>query len=291
MSKQAKFGSSGTVRKLETLAKYADFYTTALKDKGFRLHYFDGFAGTGTIPIRAEAPLIEGAVEEETVVLGSAQRALQTRQPFHRYVFVEKGAQRARELDAALASVSTERRALVTIERDDANAALLRFCDSLGPMDRALVFLDPFGNQVAWETLVAVAATGKIDLWYLFPCWLGVTRQIKNSGEILAQSKDSIDRILGPHDWEAASIKREASRQGGLFDPPDEEVIKIATAESMTRFMIENMNTIFRGGVLNGWLPVGKDGRHWFSLLFACANPSAKANRLAINRAQQIMRV
>ena len=288
-SKQATFGGRGTQRKLEILAKYADFYSTALKDMPFTLHYFDAFAGTGNIPLGSEMPLIEGVLESASFISGSATRALRTSNPFDRYVFVEKGPARAAELEVAIRSADRERASLATVERGDANDALVRFCATLGCRDRALVFLDPFGNQVDWSTLEAVADTGRVDLWYLFPAWIGVARQITNSGVVLPQSERSIDRMFGPHDWRAVALKTEERTQANLFEPPQEEVVKIATAESMTKFMIRSMKSIFRGGVLDSWAPVGKDGRHWFSLLFACANPSHKANSLAVSRAKQIM--
>ncbi len=39
-----------------------------------------------------------------------------------------------------------------------------------------MVFLDPYGMQVEWSTIEALAATKAIDLWYLFPLGVGVAR-------------------------------------------------------------------------------------------------------------------
>ena len=35
--------------------------------------------------------------------------------------------------------------------------------------NRAVLFLDPFGMEVTWETIAAIAKTKAIDLWILFP--------------------------------------------------------------------------------------------------------------------------
>ena len=43
------FGGNWTEEKLDILAKYLDAYTTALKNKQFRLVYLDAFAGAGEI--------------------------------------------------------------------------------------------------------------------------------------------------------------------------------------------------------------------------------------------------
>lgn len=58
---------------------------------------------------------------------------------------------------------------------------------------------------------------------------------------------------------------------------PTPDFEKIATPRSMTEFMIKCMKESFKGGVLKDWLPLGANGRHDYSLLFAWANPSLKA--------------
>ena len=42
-----------------------------------------------------------------------------------------------------------------------------------------------------------------------------------------------------------------------------------ASADVATRFMIRRMKTVFKGGVLDRWLPLGKHGAPWYSLIFA----------------------
>jgi hypothetical protein len=44
--------------------------------------------------------------------------------------------------------------------------------------------------------------------------------------------------------------------------------------------MIARMKQVFRGGVLDEWLPLGSRNIHMYSLLFAWANPSPKAPHL-----------
>ena len=56
------------------------------------------------------------------------------------------------------------------ILNEDANTAVQRICASTNwHNNRAVLFLDPYGMQVSWETLAAVAATKAIDLWMLYP--------------------------------------------------------------------------------------------------------------------------
>ncbi len=153
--------------------------------------------------------------------------------------------------------------------------------------DRALVFLDPFGNQVNWNTLEAIAATRKIDLWYLFPAGLGVARQIKNAGDIVSDAEASLDRMFGGGEWREECVALETKPD--LFSDDLTVTRKIATAEGITRYMIKKMGMIFGGCVSQSWLPLGRDGRHNFSLLFACSNPASTAKGLAQKVAHEIM--
>jgi hypothetical protein len=69
-----------------------------------------------------------------------------------------------------------------------------------------------------------------------------------------------------------------------------EQYERIATAESVTRLMISQMKTIFRGGVSERWLALGKGRRHEYSLLFAWSNPGESTRRLAGRVSADIMR-
>ncbi len=62
-----------------------------------------------------------------------------------------------------------------------------------------------------------------------------------------------------------------------------------ASADAATRFMIRRMKIVFKGGVLDRWLPLGKHGAPWYSLIFAWGNPSERAGRIARDIATNIM--
>jgi three-Cys-motif partner protein len=148
------------------------------------------------------------------------------------------------------------------------------------------VFLDPYGNQVKWTTIEAIAKTAGIDLWYLFPAGLGVHRQIGKDAKVHASHEASLDELLGTSDWRNAFIEEQSSQD--LFGAR-KDFAKIATPRSVTQFMIKRMREVFRGGVLDEWLPLGSQGNHMYSLLFAWANPSEKA-QLAGKLAAAVLR-
>lgn len=76
----------------------------------------------------------------------------------------------------------------------------------------------------------------------------------------------SLDELIGTKEWREAFIEERDERD--LFGPKKEHP-KIATPESITRFMIKRMKGVFKGGVLEEWLPLGSRGIHMYSLLFA----------------------
>jgi len=150
------------------------------------------------------------------------------------------------------------------------------------------MFLDPFGNQVGWNSLEAIAATEAIDLWYLFPAGIGVNRQISASGDFDANKASSLDFILGTSDWREKFIAK--VQHENLWGELEETCFKQATVDSVTRYMIDRMKLIFKGAVLDEWLPLGRGGSHWYSLLFACANPSKRAVEISERLARAVMR-
>ena len=252
--------------------------------------YVDAFAGTGTAPIAASSdpalPLDDDASE---FIVGSARRALGLQLSFSEYIFVEKGRGRARELER-LKAAFPEKASRIRIENADANAALQAICVKRDwKKCRAVFFLDPFGNQVEWNTIAAIARTQAVDLWYLFPAGLGVHRQISGKATFDRDKERSLTRLLGTSDWKQAFIAEE-ERPVDLFGHAGSTSVKAVTPASATRFMIERMKTVFKGGVLDEWLELGPRGHHSYSLLFACANPSPNANALALKLAKAVLK-
>ena len=254
-----KFGSLHTAEKLDRLAAYLKAFTTALKNQPFELAYLDAFAGTGEIQV-SERPLslIEGA-EANAFIKGSVQRALKVDPPFHSFTFIELRAGKAADLRDILTAEYPSTNSTVLV--GDANDQILEFISSKNwRRTRGVVFLDPFGSQVRWETLERLAATQAIDLWYLFPAGLSVLRQIGRDGKIDAEHRASVDRILGTDDWPNALVRKSATTD--LFGELDEQVEYRANAEQITQYMRERMGTIFRGGVNPNSLPLGSRNVH-----------------------------
>jgi three-Cys-motif partner protein len=288
---QKPFAGAHTAKKLDKLEDYLKAYLKVFKNKSWaHTIYVDAFAGTGTAPVAAKSspalPLDDDSAE---FIIGSARRALGLELSFSEYIFIEKGRAKARELEQ-LRTAYADKASRVRIENADANAALQAICTkSNWKKCRAVVFLDPFGNQVEWKTIEAIAKTGAIDLWYLFPAGLGVHRQISGKASFDSDKEKSLTRLLGTADWKKEFIVDE-ERSVDLFGHGGTTSTKTVTPASATQFMIKRMKSVFSCGVLDEWLELGPRGHHSYSLLFACANPSPKANALALKLAKAVLK-
>lgn len=160
---QKRFGSAGsTGRKLDIIEQYLHMYQTALGKTGFQTIYVDGFAGSGEVPLGEHA---EGLFDEDvkTILTGSAYRALNISPAFSRYIFIDK---RQKCIDALSAKFKERPNPdRVKFFVGDANKEIRHLCAiEQWRSQRGVVLLDPFGSQVEWATIEAIANTKALDL-------------------------------------------------------------------------------------------------------------------------------
>lgn len=277
---QKKFGSVGTTgRKLDVIGEYLSMYQKTVGGK-FQTIYIDGFAGSGEIPLtdHKDGLFDQDAYQDvQTVIAGSADRALNVMPPFDRYVFIDNRKKCIEALKEKFKGKRNSDRAIYMV--GDANAQIQKICtEEKWHSQRGVVLLDPFGSQVLWPTIEAIAATKALDLWYLFPAGLGVFRQIANDGTIYPTHEPSITRLFGTEAWKTAFL--EPSEQIELFDAPVGNK-KVVTPKSAALFMIERLKEVFKGGVMEEMIPLGKHAYPSYYLLFAWGNDDPKAKILA----------
>ena len=287
MARQSTFAGKHTLRKLEAIDKYLRAFQTVMKKQRFTTVFFDAFAGTGDLPsVSAPASIFGEDADGPNFIEGSARRALRVVPSFDHYVFVEQMKGKVEEL-LKLKTEFSELRSRISVIQADANSAVIDFCTRTNwTTTRSVLFLDPFGNQVSFSTLQAVARCN-IDLWYLFPAGIGVNRQISADGAVVASAEQSLDRLYGTADWRNVLI-RQRSIPTLFGDVAISE--KETTADAATLLMIERMKPIFRGHVLNQWLPLGRGSGHWYSLIFACGNPNQRAWEIGSRIAEAVMK-
>ncbi|HNV69648.1 MAG TPA: three-Cys-motif partner protein TcmP [Candidatus Ozemobacteraceae bacterium] len=245
------FGGNWTDAKLRVLAKYLQAFTTALSRQSFITGYIDAFAGTGyrePVRDRDDADPAQGVLfpdlatpDTQTLLDGSARIALQVSPRFSRYIFIERDSQRCSHLNA----LKSEFPALaddIRIFQGDANTHIQAICQTSWKNHRAVLFLDPYGMQVEWQTIEAIAGTKAIDLWLLFPLGMGVNRLLPRSGNIPDGWRRRLDLLLGTSDWYDEFYRVEASPD--LFNSEQAHVIK-ATMDTIARYFVKRLKSIF----------------------------------------------
>jgi len=271
-----KFGGDWTTEKLLRVQKYLTAYTTALKNTPFDLIYIDAFAGTGYRDIKSDEsqqtlmfPDLAGE-DAEAFHAGSARIALETEPRFATYYFIEQNTRKCQELEKLKQDFPTKAKD-IRIINDDANAALLRICDLMSRHRnlRAVLFLDPFGMNVSWQTIEAIAVTEAIDMWYLFPFGVGVNRLLTKNGVIPETWQQKLDNIFGCSDWKEQFYKTEI-QQGLLWE--EEVTTKTGDFQQIADFFVRRLDSIF-AGVVKKPLPLYNSRRNPLYLLcFACGN-------------------
>jgi len=290
-----EFGGDWTTEKLERLRKYLAAYMTIFtknpKAAHFTTVYVDAFAGTGhrvDSTKRNVSDLAFGVVEDqeaESFKKGSARIALEVEPTFRRFIFIERDATRVSELET-LRDQFPHKVNSVRIEQGDANAFLKKWCmDTDWKQQRAVVFLDPYGMQVDWATLEAIAATKAIDLWLLFPLGVAVNRLLTKAGPPPQEWTDALTRIFGTRDWEQAFYPKKKEKT--LFGM-EETQRKEATLGAIGEFFVARLGTIFAKVADNPLPLVNTRNAPIYLLCFAAGNPKGAAT--AVKIAQDILK-
>jgi len=297
-----EFGDEHTKKKLETVESYLRAFTTALKRQGFTLYYVDACAGSGSsTPKQSKARSgtdpnqvalgisADEIADTDEIVQGSAVRALSITPPFDRYIFNDLKRSNVRSLAETVQEQFPHLRDRVEITQQDANTRLRSLCGSVDwKCSRAVVFLDPFGLQIKFDTLCELARTKAVDLWYLVPVF-AMYRQIRTDGQIIADGGRSVDEALGTAEWREIVVDK-GPIQNTLFGDPVEltsRAVDIAWFEKIAR---DRLRVAFDGRVVDQALPLGRNGLHEFSLMFASANPSGPAWGLASKLAKAVLK-
>lgn len=286
------FGSAETERKLACLRQYLTAYSTALKTQHFSRIYIDAFAGTGSrTETRAALPFFDDgkAQTEEINTPGSARIALGIEPPFHHIVLIEQDAVKASALKKVLDEYPGNR---ARVREGDANAIVQHICqlyDWHKSKMRGVIFLDPYGMEVSWETVKAIAATEALDCWYFFPL-SGLYRNApRDKLRIDGIKRESLNRVLGTDTWEQdwyAPVGEQHDIFGGLIQSERRTV----DVDRIEAWVHEKLSGVFKGTVLKPLRLKHSNGAPMASLFFAVSNPSKAAVKVASNIAAHILK-
>src|SRR5690606_21665003 len=113
---------------------------------------------------------------------------------------------------------------------------------------RGVVFLDPYGMEVAWSTVEAIASTQALDCWYFFPL-SGLYRNAPHDPARLDETKQAaLDKVLGTTDWRHRWYDHAAVPQT-LFESEEQAAVR-ADVDAIERYVGERLRSVFKGAVL-----------------------------------------
>lgn len=287
------FGSAETERKLACLKDYLTHFSVALKSQNFARLYIDAFAGTGSrTETRAALPFFgEGEDETATEVTtpGSARIALETMPAFHSVVLIEQDPSKVKALESVLAeypSVGAQ------VREGDANDIVQKICrkyDWHRERIRGVIFLDPYGMEVSWETVTAVAETKALDCWYFFPL-SGLYRNAPRDVLALDPGKiASLNRVLGTDEWQTDWYEGRDDYPD-LFGEVRPDRRRVADVDRIEEWVHNRLRSVFQGTVLKPLRLKHSNGAPMASLFFAVSNPNKAAVGLATRIASHILK-
>lgn len=268
-------GGPWTITKLAKVREYLIAYQDVmLQQKWAETIYIDAFCGSGAYKLR-------GARDFTT---GSALQAIELERPFARYHFIEKSKASLDALRDNIDQRAHKRKAFY--HAGDVNDMLPDIVASLTSKQRAVIFADPYGMQLHWKTVEAVAKVPRCDFWLLVPT-MALLRVATKDPKRRQKSWDSrIDAFMGEQGWRTRWY--ESTGQTNFFDS-SEEVIRTATLDKVSDDFRERLGQVFPA-VAQKVLHLKDGNRPLFTLMFACSNPSPGAQRIAMRIANHLLR-
>ena len=285
------FGGAWTELKLRAVSDYLAFFAKALEHRPspstpFQKWYVDAFAGSGE---RTEERTVGGLLDgnptrrQRIQLEGSAKRALLIEPPFQHYVFIEADQRRFRALEQLGSHYPGKD---IRPLRGDANVELRKLFTSppwvnghhQAGLQRAVVFLDPYGMNVQWATLKLLAETRRVDVWYLFPLHAAL-RQLAHNHHAVDQSKrTALNEVFGTAEWET-EFYAFADNRRDLFDHEHRAIERHANPDKIEAYAQRRLQTIF--SFVSEPIPLlTKRGLRQFSLFLATGNSSPQAIEL-----------
>lgn len=277
------FGGNWTLIKLDALARYLEAFNTALQFRPkptsrFQRIYIDAFAGTGECSVKM------GSIEFRRE--GSATRALNVTPAFDHYVLIDLNTRHAEALQSLAGQYPEKSIRILTGDGNSEVSEVLKTID--WKSSRAVMFLDPYGMAVKWETLTQIASTQAIDVWYLFPLSAVCRQAAHHLDRVEPYKVHKLNELFGTDQWIEAFYKEDT--QEDLFATiPTGGLRRTATQEEILRYTKDRLNTIFP--VVLPPLILPDQGAPYFALFFLSSNPSAKAIALTKKIAGHLLKM
>jgi three-Cys-motif partner protein len=285
-----KFGGPWSLIKTDMVRKYVNFFNSALKGQSFEKVYIDAFAGSGAFSFEKEkrqSDLFTDRASETHVHPGSAQIALEANPPFNEIFLIEKD---PRNVEALNALVRKSGHAATVVELGDANSVLRRLCEpDRWKSRRGVIFLDPFGMSVDWNTLALIAHTRALDVWFLFSL-AGIARNLpRRESRLDAVKHAAVTRVLGTEEWYEEFYGDQDDTHPSFISATRRDRRRTANIDQIEEFFSKRLRTIFSHVEPPKRLKA-PGNKPLFSMFFAVSNRSVAAIELAKKGAAHILK-
>jgi three-Cys-motif partner protein len=225
------------------------------------------------------------ADDPQNFLEGSARLALRVEPHFDRYIFVERDADRCKQLEKLRDEFPSQANS-ITVHQGEGNLFIQNLCAKNWKKRRAVLFLDPYGMQVEWKTIEDIAKTGAIDLWLLFPLGIGVNRLLPRSGKIPDGWRTRLNRFLGTEDWYQEFYKSETRTT--LFGDEETTLVKRGV-EEIGKYFIHRLQGIFPGVAPRPRVLMNSTNCPLYLLCFAVGSQNENAQKIALRIARHIL--
>ncbi|HSW56493.1 MAG TPA: three-Cys-motif partner protein TcmP [Ignavibacteriaceae bacterium] len=282
-----EWGGKWTEKKLDAFSKYVWSYLTIMKQNPYwKTIYFDGFAGSGSRK-KEKSELftqLKLTAEDERVYKSSAERVLSIKDDliFDYYYFIDTKKTSIKKLEARLKPLEMSRGKSLAFRTGNANKWLIELATVLKTKKySALIFLDPFGMQIDWDSIEYLKGT-RSDIWILVPTGVIVNRLLDKKGELKFLKK--LQSFFGLSEDQIRKEFYETKVEDTLFGETDITRKVLQPIEKISYLYLKRLNTIWDYTISK---PLRLDNNHGFPIFhFAFASN----NRNAVKIANQIIK-
>lgn len=229
---QSTWGGAWTEKKLDAFSKYVTAYLRIMnKHPYWKTIYFDGFVGSGlrgennkdnTTLYNKLFPNVSDNIDYK----GAAERVLTLNEKlaFDYHYFIDSNKASLTKLKSKLDKYQPNHKYGFQYRFGDCNTELLNLANAMKSKSNnyaALVFIDPFGMQLNWESIASLQYT-RTDIWILVPTGVIINRLLDKKGELPHLKK--LESFFGISEEEIRKQFYETETHKTLFG--DDEIIR-----------------------------------------------------------------
>jgi len=280
-----KYGGLWTERKIDTFIAYVKAYLKIMNKAKLNYNwetiYFDGFAGSGenlrlNIFEKSFFDFDQDLIKDISIYKGSVKKILELEEPFifNYYYFIDNNKSNIDDIVRIKESVQHIKSDKIIVRKGDCNVELRKLSHALNNKRyAALIFLDPFGMQVNWDSIATLKNT-KSDIWILLPSGVAINRLLPKSGYV-EKHKLILEKFFGLEYEDLRGKFYLDIIVDDLFGQQKKSTKIINAIDKIVELYISQMNTVWKFVVDKPLILMNKKNVPIYHLIFASNNSTA----------------